>query len=60
MDDWAQDVDARITFAVDFGKKKGFIKGGDYVICITGWRKGAGSSNTVRIWSVAIVHVVHI
>merc|ERR1712226_857086 len=48
-EDWGQDVDDRIQFGVDFGKKNGFIKTGDTVICITGWRKGAGSSNTVRI-----------
>merc|ERR1719414_1224951 len=49
LDDWGQDVDERIQFGVDFGKKNGFIKSGDIVVCITGWRKGAGSSNTVRI-----------
>merc|ERR1712226_571001 len=48
-EDWGQDVDDRIQFGVDFGKKNGFIKTGDTVICITGWRKGAGSSSTVRI-----------
>ena len=49
LEDWGMDVDARIEFGVDFGKKNGFIKSGDIVICITGWRKGAGSSNTIRI-----------
>jgi len=49
LDDWSADVDERIQYCVDFGKKNGFIKSGDPVICITGWRKGAGSSNTVRI-----------
>ena len=49
LSDWTKDVDERIQFAIDFGKKNGFIKGGDNVICITGWRQGAGSSNTVRI-----------
>ena len=47
--DWTKDVDERIQFAIDFGKKNGFVKSGDNVICITGWRQGAGSSNTVRI-----------
>merc|ERR550532_668054 len=49
LDDWSADVDERIQYCVDFGKKNGFIKSGDPVICITGWLKGAGSSNTVRI-----------
>nr|AIW65576.1 pyruvate kinase [Tigriopus japonicus] len=52
IDDWTKDIDNRIQFAIDFGKKNGFIKTGDNVICITGWRKGAGSSNTVRILNV--------
>merc|ERR1712141_82420 len=38
MDDWSADVDERIQYCVDFGKKNGFIKSGDPVICITGWR----------------------
>jgi pyruvate kinase len=37
---------------VDYGKKSGFIKSGDPIVCITGWRQGAGSSNTVRIFNV--------
>lgn len=47
--DWTKDVDNRIQFAVNFGKKSGFIKSGDPIIAITGWRQGAGSSNTIRI-----------
>ena len=52
LPDWMKDVDERIQFAVDYGKKNGFIKTGDAIVCITGWRKGAGSSNTVRLLSV--------
>ena len=55
MDDWSKDVDFRLQFAIDFGKKCGFIKSGDSVVCITGWRQGAGSSNTVRIECVISV-----
>jgi len=50
--DWTEDVDERITFGVDFGKKAGFIQTGDAVVCVSGWRRGAGSCNTVRILSV--------
>jgi len=51
-EDWTDDIDARIQFAVDFGKKNGFVSTGDNVIVITGWRKGSGSSNTFRIMPV--------
>ena len=49
---WMDDVDARVESAIGFGKKSGFIKAGDHVVVITGWRQGAGSSNTVRILPV--------
>ena len=44
-----QDVEERIQHGVDLGKKSGFIKSGQPIVCITGWREGSGSSNTVRI-----------
>jgi len=50
--DWMKDVDNRVQYAIDFGKKSNFIATGDNVIVITGWRKGSGSSNTVRVLSV--------
>merc|ERR1711963_1179721 len=45
---WMDDVDARVQYAIDFGKKSNFISVGDNVIVVTGWRQGSGSSNTVR------------
>ncbi|XP_074598261.1 pyruvate kinase PKM-like [Brevipalpus obovatus] len=50
--DWAQDLDARVQTAIKFGKSKNFINSGDSVIVITGWRKGSGSTNTMRIVEV--------
>jgi len=52
LEDWTNDVEERIQFGVDFGKRNGFIKSGNLIVCITGWRKGAGSSNTIRIITV--------
>jgi len=50
--DWMKDVDDRVQYAIDFGKRSNFISSGDNVVVITGWRKGSGSSNTVRILAV--------
>lgn len=47
--DWPKDVDARINYAVNIGKERGFIHSGDALILITGWREGAGFTNTVRL-----------
>ena len=46
---WMDDVDARVQYAIDFGKKSKFVASGDNVVVITGWRQGSGSSNTMRI-----------
>lgn len=50
--DWMKDVDDRVQYAIDFGKRSSFIQAGDNVVVITGWKQGSGSSNTVRILSV--------
>merc|ERR1712106_919477 len=50
--DWMTDVDERVQYAIDFGKRSSFIAPGDNVVVITGWKQGAGSSNTVRILTV--------
>ncbi|XP_049821037.1 pyruvate kinase-like isoform X2 [Aethina tumida] len=52
LEDWLKDVDARVHSGIDFGKKKGFIKSGDPVIVITGWKQGSGFTNTMRIVNV--------
>jgi len=50
--DWMKDVDDRVQYAIDFGKRSNFISTGDNVVVITGWRQGSGSSNTVRVLAV--------
>ncbi|KAK2713577.1 hypothetical protein QYM36_009454 [Artemia franciscana] len=47
--DWMKDIDSRVQFAIQFAKLRGFVKVGDPIVIVTGWRKGAGSTNTVRI-----------
>ncbi|GMS79039.1 hypothetical protein PENTCL1PPCAC_1214, partial [Pristionchus entomophagus] len=47
--DWPTDVDDRVQFGIDIGKERGFIHTGDNLVVITGWRQGAGSTNSMRI-----------
>ncbi|RZC33240.1 pyruvate kinase, partial [Asbolus verrucosus] len=52
LEDWLRDVDARVNSGIEFGKSKGFIKSGDPVIVVTGWKQGSGFTNTMRIVNV--------
>lgn len=49
VEDWMVDVDARVQFGVNFAKQRGLVKSGDPVIVVTGWQKGSGFTNTMRI-----------
>ncbi|XP_067617419.1 pyruvate kinase-like isoform X2 [Eurosta solidaginis] len=49
LTDWLKDVDVRVQFGVQVGKKSGFLKSGDPVIIVTGWKQGSGFTNTMRI-----------
>jgi len=47
--DWHTDVDNRISYGVEVFKQRGFIRKGDYLVVVTGWRRGAGFTNTLRV-----------
>uniref|UniRef100_A0A6B2EFJ3 Pyruvate kinase n=1 Tax=Phlebotomus kandelakii TaxID=1109342 RepID=A0A6B2EFJ3_9DIPT len=49
LGDWLKDVDVRVQFGMNFGNSRGFIKKGDPVIVVTGWRQGSGFTNTIRV-----------
>uniref|UniRef100_A0A671WGP4 Pyruvate kinase n=1 Tax=Sparus aurata TaxID=8175 RepID=A0A671WGP4_SPAAU len=48
-DVWAEDVDLRVNFALEYGKHRKFFKSGDVAMVVTGWRPGAGYTNTMRV-----------
>ncbi|KAJ3596463.1 hypothetical protein NHX12_002870 [Muraenolepis orangiensis] len=48
-DVWAEDVDLRVNFALDYGKHRNFLKSGEVILVVTGWRPGAGYTNTMRV-----------
>ncbi|XP_037945091.1 pyruvate kinase isoform X2 [Teleopsis dalmanni] len=52
LSDWLKDVDVRVQFGLQVGKKNGFIKAGDSVVIVTGWKQGSGFTNTMRIVTV--------
>lgn len=49
QEDWLKDVDVRVQYGINHGKSRGFIKKGDSVIVVTGWKQGSGFTNTIRI-----------
>ena len=49
---WAGDVELRVTDALGFARRRGIIRDNDRVVIVTGWRPGAGASNTVRVHQV--------
>lgn len=49
MNEWTVDVDRRIYKGIEVGMLRGFIKEGDPIVIVTGWKPGSGSTNTMRI-----------
>ncbi len=53
LTNWQIDVDSRIQWAIDQGKRMGIIRGGKHIIAIQGWKGGFGNTNTMRILPVS-------
>ncbi|KAG7193910.1 Pyruvate kinase [Scheffersomyces spartinae] len=49
VENWQEDVENRLRWAVAEALELGIIKKGDAIISIQGWTRGSGHSNTVRV-----------
>lgn len=45
-------MEKRFLYAIEWGKKKGFIQKGSSIIALSGWRPGPAHTNTIRIFPV--------
>lgn len=48
-DIWQEDVERRLAWAMEEGKRLRWLESGDHVICIQGSRGGQGFTNTMKI-----------
>jgi len=49
VQNWQEDVENRLRWAVSEAIELGIIKKGDSIVTVQGWTRGSGHSNTVRI-----------
>ncbi|KOB68932.1 Pyruvate kinase [Operophtera brumata] len=47
--DWLKDLGSRINFCTRWALEMGFIRVGDPIVIVSGWRQGSGFTNTMRI-----------
>ena len=61
-EEWVEDMDARINCALKEGMARGMCDVGSIAVIVTGWRSGAGYTNTMRIIEVPreseMIHVL--
>ncbi|KAK6011156.1 pyruvate kinase, alpha/beta domain protein, partial [Ostertagia ostertagi] len=53
QNDYNTDTESRINHGIEFGKGKGFINRGDFIVVINGSGFGSGLTNTVRVITAA-------
>lgn len=49
VENWQEDVENRLRWAVSEAIDLGIIKKGDSIVTVQGWTRGSGHSNTVRV-----------
>ena len=50
--EWIDDMDQRIKLAFEVGRERCILRVDDLVVVVTGWRSGAGYTNTLRVVKV--------
>ena len=50
--EWVDDMDKRIEYGIQNAWERGMVEAGSPVVVVTGWRAGAGYTNTCRIINV--------
>ncbi|XP_058972061.2 pyruvate kinase PKM-like [Pocillopora verrucosa] len=51
-DNVLEEHDERLEFALDMGKRMGFMKLGNTFVFVSGWKAGAAHTNTIRILTI--------
>lgn len=59
LESWQADVDARINGGIAQGMTLGFLKNGDVVVAVTGWKNGPGHSSVVRVLCIGETGTPH-
>ncbi|XP_033296966.1 pyruvate kinase-like [Bombus bifarius] len=57
LSDWGKDMQTRIQTGIDSLRRKGYIRVGDAIVIVSGWRQGAGFTNCIRIVYVSPGHM---
>jgi len=52
IEPWSDDIEARVNLCMEVGKSRKLLETGKFVVIVTGWRKGSGATNTMRIAQV--------
>ncbi|XP_023940771.1 pyruvate kinase-like [Bicyclus anynana] len=50
--DWQSDVENRVKYCIAWAREHGFVRIGDPLVVVSGWKQGSGFTNTMRIMYV--------